>query len=139
MLRPRFLIAAILALILFPRAGWSAGGAGGLEDLVARAKALEERGWKDELPEPEIRDLESGFISLLHQDPENRAVAAQMASFYGQWCRTLKTPAPELLDFVRTSHDPAGLAQILLEPVDESGLQAPSKAWRTLAPETATT
>src|SRR6185295_9095758 len=51
--------------------------------------------------------------------PENRAVATRLASFYGSWLWAWKTPAPALLDFVRTSRDPTGLVQVFIEPIGE--------------------
>jgi hypothetical protein len=124
MLRPRlFLLAAVLILIALPRPGWSAeGGASPLAQLAARVKAFEDRDYDQRPSEEEIRNLESEFISLLRQDPGER-VATQVAAFYSNWhwSGRLTSPAPALLDIVRTSRDPAGLARILLEPAGEGG------------------
>jgi hypothetical protein len=123
MLRPRlFLLAAVLVLIVLPCPGWSAGGgAGALAQLEARVKALEDRDYDAEISEEEIRNLESEFISLLRQDPGGR-VATPLAAFYNnwRWSRMLTSPDPALLDIVRTSQDPAGLARTLLAPTEES-------------------
>ena len=124
MARPHHvLVAALLALVLLSRPGWSAGGADALDQLAARAEALEERRHGNEIPETEIRDLESRFISLMRQTPEDRAVATQLASFYDDLTWSLRTPAPELLDLVRTSQDPAELARIFID-AGSSVLQA---------------
>jgi hypothetical protein len=91
-----------------------------LDQLVARTKALEDREYDEKISETEIRNFESEFISLLRQDPGG-PVATQLAAFYDNWhwAGTLTSPDPALLDIVRTSHDPAGLARILLEPTGE--------------------
>src|SRR5689334_14690639 len=102
MLRPRLFLPAIaLTLACLPRPGWpAAGGAGTLDQLAARVKALEERAYEGDVPEEEIRNLESEFISLFRRDPENRAVAKGLASFYEDWQWKLKAPDPALLDLV---------------------------------------
>jgi hypothetical protein len=125
--RPRLLcfllFAAVLAPVLSPRPGWSVQGAAALEQLAARDKALQERRDADRtgtaISEAEIRDLESGFISLLRQDPEDRTVATQLATFHSRWYGFLSAPAPELLDLVRTSHVSTGIVQLLTEQVGE--------------------
>jgi hypothetical protein len=119
MLRSRLFLLAVLALAFLPRPGWSAGDTRTLDQLTARAKALEKRSYGPEIPAMEILELESEFISLLRQDPENREVAAGLVSFYGRWLWTLKAPAPALLDLVRTSRDPGGLARIFVERFGE--------------------
>lgn len=122
MLRSRlFLLAAVLVLIVLPRPGWSAeGGASTLAQLAARVKAFEDLDYDERPSDEEIRNLESEFISLLRQDPGER-VAKQLAAFYDNWhwSGRLTSPDPALLDIVRTSRDPAGLARILVEPAGE--------------------
>lgn len=119
MLRPcLFLLAAVLVQVVLPRPGWSAeGGASTLTQLAARVKAFEDREYDERPSDEEIRNLESEFISLLRQDPGER-VAKQLAAFYDNWhwSGRLTSPDPALLDLVRTSRDPTGLARILLEP-----------------------
>ncbi|HEX3130724.1 MAG TPA: thrombospondin type 3 repeat-containing protein [Thermoanaerobaculia bacterium] len=120
MLRSRiFLFALVLALAVLPCPGWSAEGT--LDQLVARTKALEDREYDEEISETEIRNFESEFISLLRQDPGER-VATELAAFYDNyhWSGKLTSPDPALLDIVRTSQDPAGLARLLLAPTGES-------------------
>jgi hypothetical protein len=143
--RPRLLLTNVLLSILVSLPAWSAEGASPLEALVARSQALEKRqDQREEIAEAEIRDLESGFISLLRQDPGNRAVLAQAASFYARWSWPLKTPAAALLDLVQASPD---LAVAFAEPVGEgeyplqaqivlaalSSRQQDSELWETAA------
>jgi hypothetical protein len=113
------LIAVFLTLVFLPHPGWSVKDTGTLDQLAARAKAFKERNYRDKVSETEIRNLESGFIFLLRQDPENQTVAAQLALFYVDWNWTLKNPAPALLDCVRTSRNPTGLAQIFIQVTGE--------------------
>jgi hypothetical protein len=125
MLRPRLvLLAAALALLLFTPAGRPSGGGESLDQLTAQAEGFNER--RGQVSDAEIRELESKFISLLRQDSENQEVAEGLASFYAYRHRSLKTPAPALLELVRTARDPAGLTRIFVDAVGEGryGLQA---------------
>ncbi len=56
----------------------------------------------------EIRRIESGFIGLLAQVPENPVIADEMSWFYDR--SSLDSPDPALLDLVARSPDPARLA-----------------------------
>ncbi len=92
-----------------------AGEAGALSGIQERAKRLSERRNRGEtVPEPEIREVESEFISSLNGTLENPKVLEALQDFYGDhWSLA---PAPALLDLVERSPDPSRLA---LRFVDE--------------------
>jgi hypothetical protein len=74
--------------------------------LAATDQALAHQGL--EASGPEMRRIESGFIGLLAQAPENPVIADEMSWFYGR--SSLDSPDPALLDLVARSPDPARLA-----------------------------
>jgi hypothetical protein len=119
MLRPRLLLhSGILGLALFPCAGWSSDAA--LDDVQARAKALVARHQRNDVPEADIRNVESGFISLMRQHPDDGEIAKALASFYQDRFFNRNAPDPALLDLVRTARDPVGLIRVFIRPQRES-------------------
>jgi hypothetical protein len=106
---------ARLAQALAKGLGLSADAAGRMAQAVAQEHALDEDPKRPDL-EPALRNIESQFIVLLRQVPENPAVASQTAWFYARWNGALRTPDPALLDLVQASADPAGLAESLIGP-----------------------
>jgi hypothetical protein len=104
-----------LAQVYQRELGLSAGAAARLAEALAASQALGTRRDPDDPAfEQEIRRIESEFIILLNQEPDNPRIAAEVGFFYnGYWLS--RTPAPAMLDLVARSADPVRLAQRLTE------------------------
>jgi hypothetical protein len=104
-----------LAQVYQRELGLSAGAAARLAEALAAQQALEKRNDQDDPAfEQEIRRIESEFIFLLNQAPDDPRIAAEVGWFYnGDWLS--RVPSPALLDLVARSADPIRLADRLTE------------------------
>jgi hypothetical protein len=101
------------------RLGLSGDAAARLADALAAHQNLEKReDWFERTFFQEIRRIESEFIALLQQAPENPAIAAEVSWFYRYWSDSLGTPAPALLALVARDRDSAGLALRLTQKTE---------------------
>src|SRR5436305_8924839 len=91
--------------------GLSADTAVRLADALAGLQALDEwRGEGGPAFEQEIRRIESQFISLLDQAPDDPEIADDVSWFYGREVWYSRVPSSPLLDLVARSADPARIA-----------------------------
>jgi hypothetical protein len=104
-----------LAQVYQREMGLSASAAARLAETLAAQQALEARHDQDGPTfEQEIRRIESEFIILLNQAPDDPRIAAEVGFFYnGYWLS--RVPSPALLDLVARSADPVKLAEQLTE------------------------
>ncbi|MFL6236447.1 MAG: hypothetical protein ACJ76N_25175 [Thermoanaerobaculia bacterium] len=104
-----------LARVYRRELGLSAGAAARLAEALAAQQALEQRSDQDDPAfEQEIRRIESEFIILLNQAPDDPRIATEVGFFYnGYWLS--RVPAPAMLDLVARSADPVRLAESLTE------------------------
>src|ERR1700760_2825110 len=90
------------------------GRAAQLADVVAAHRTLEERRDRDSPAfEQEIRRIESEFIILLDQAPDDPKILDELSRFYGSGAWFARAPSPLLLDLVARSKDPVRLAERL--------------------------
>ncbi len=90
------------------------GRAAQLADVVAADRTLEERRDRDSPAfEQEIRRIESEFIILLDQAPDDPKILDEVSRFYGSGGWSSRAPSPLLLDLVARSKDPVRLAERL--------------------------
>ena len=100
-----------LARIYSRELGLSAEAAARLAGALAASKALaEKRSQDDPAFETEIRRIESEFIFLLNQAPDDPRIADEVSWFYGEGLGGSRAPSPALLDLVARSADPVRLA-----------------------------
>ena len=91
--------------------GLPAGTASRLAGIIAAQQALETRGDPEKADaEPEIRRIESEFIALVNQAPDDPGIADEASWFYSRWSSNTWRPAPALLDLVGRAADPVTLA-----------------------------
>ncbi len=91
------------------------GRAAQLADVVAARRTLEERRDRDSPAfEQEIRRIESEFIILLDQAPDDPKILDEVGRFYGSGDWFSRAPSPLLLDLVARSKDPVRLAERLV-------------------------
>ncbi|HEY4589431.1 MAG TPA: hypothetical protein VII86_09385, partial [Thermoanaerobaculia bacterium] len=105
-----------LAQVYSRELGLSAEAAARLAGALAAQQTLAEKTAQDDPAfEPEIRRIESEFISLLNQAPDNPRIADEVGWFYYRGLGWWRAPSPALLDLVTRSADPARLAARLTE------------------------
>jgi len=103
-----------LAEVYQQRLGLSADSAVRLADALAALQPLRDEASGPE-HEQEIRRIESQFIALLDQAPDDPRIADEVGWFYaaGPWFS--RAPSPSLLDLVARSSDPARLGSRLAQ------------------------
>ena len=101
-----------LAQVYRQRLGLAADTAVRLADALAGLQALDDRRSGEGEPafEQEIRQVESQFISLLDQAPDDPEIADDVSWFYGREVWYSRVPSTPLLDLVARSADPARIA-----------------------------
>lgn len=105
-----------LSLVYSQELGLSAEAATRLAGALAAQQTLVEKTAQDDPEyEPEIRRIESEFMALLNQTPDNLRIADEASWFYGKELGWSRDPSPALLDLVNRSADPARLAARLTE------------------------
>jgi hypothetical protein len=110
---PRFRALLLAGLLGLARTVDAAAAADPLADALAASQALAKLDQNDPSFEPEIRQVESRFILLLRQSPDDPRIVDAVDRFYagGPW--SSRVPAPALLDLVSRSADPVRLAMRL--------------------------